>query len=180
MVVTLVVLFACFGAIVQMICINDYIHSVYDSFVILFLCAKRRSWSSFIDGRWTMNLKRMRKWMVRAALVAIMSTSPLSVNGLGVSVLTLTMRTRHWLISYWLQYHSCAILSSGTMKCWGSNGDGQVMIVALFENALGLHMLSLFTNLSFFLIRSETAHQEQIDLHLLKLMAWAVELNLSR
>ncbi len=85
---TLVVLFACFGAIVQMICMNDYIHSAYVMFVIfLSLCAKRRSWSSFIYARWSMNLKRMLKWMARAALVAIMSTSPLSVNGLGVSAL---------------------------------------------------------------------------------------------
>ncbi len=29
-----------------------------------------------------------------------------------------------------LQVHSCAVLSSGAVSCWGRNGDGQVIALA--------------------------------------------------
>jgi hypothetical protein len=30
------------------------------------------------------------------------------------------------------QYHSCAVLVGGAVKCWGNNGGGQVMSSIIF------------------------------------------------
>ena len=33
-------------------------------------------------------------------------------------------------LMYGLQYHSCAVLSSGAVSCWGDNNKGQVIAAA--------------------------------------------------
>jgi hypothetical protein len=53
----------------------------------------------------------------------------------------LLMLTRHSLIESMVldmgltcfeQYHSCAVLVGGAVKCWGNNLDGQVMSSIMF------------------------------------------------
>ncbi len=34
------------------------------------------------------------------------------------------------VLTHGLQWHSCAVLSSGTVKCWGNNDNGQVIALA--------------------------------------------------
>ena len=41
-------------------------------------------------------------------------------------------------MTFCLQYHSCALLSGGTVSCWGDNSDGEVMLVVGFEGAVCL------------------------------------------
>ena len=33
---------------------------------------------------------------------------------------------------FWMQYHSCVILSGGAVRCWGHNHVGEVLLFALF------------------------------------------------
>ena len=43
-----------------------------------------------------------------------------------------------------MQYHSCALLLSGAVRCWGYNGNGQVMLFALcFDSMMHLHNVEL-------------------------------------
>ena len=41
------------------------------------------------------------------------------------------MRVREVGLMHGLQAHSCAVLSSGAVKCWGFNGTGQVILRVL-------------------------------------------------
>ena len=40
-------------------------------------------------------------------------------------------------LMYDLQLHSCAVLSSGAVSCWGYNGEGQVIAAACSRGGLG-------------------------------------------
>ena len=43
-----------------------------------------------------------------------------------------------------MQYHSCALLLSGAVQCWGLNANGQVMLFALcFASMMRLHNVEL-------------------------------------
>ena len=42
------------------------------------------------------------------------------------------MKERAGDLTLAMQYHSCAVMSEGGMKCWGWNVDGQVMILGVF------------------------------------------------
>ncbi len=39
-------------------------------------------------------------------------------------------------LMYGLQGHSCAVLSSGAVSCWGRNGQGQVIAAACSREGL--------------------------------------------
>ena len=41
-------------------------------------------------------------------------------------------------LMYGLQEHSCAVLSSGAVSCWGYNGYGQVIAAACSRGGLGV------------------------------------------
>ena len=42
------------------------------------------------------------------------------------------------VLTFCLQDHSCAVSSGGAVSCWGLNGEGQVMLVVVFEGVVGL------------------------------------------
>ncbi len=42
------------------------------------------------------------------------------------------MRELGAILTRCLQHHSCAVLSGGSLRCWGWNHAGQVMLVAAF------------------------------------------------
>ena len=48
----------------------------------------------------------------------------------GRGVLWRDQRGRDAGLMYGLQYHSCAVLSSGAVSCWGYNVDGEVIAAA--------------------------------------------------
>ena len=41
-------------------------------------------------------------------------------------------------LMYGLQAHSCAVLSSGAVSCWGRNVEGQVIAAACWRGGLGV------------------------------------------
>ena len=80
----------------------------------------------------------------------ISRNTPTDVVGLGSGVI----RTSHgWvrfctlfncmifrtLVTSELQHHSCALLSGGTMKCWGRNDYGQVTLLWCTEDCVWTH-----------------------------------------
>ena len=74
-----------------------------------------------------------------------------------------------------LQRHSCAVLSSGAVKCWGCNDEGRVIARAGLRGVwVCVGRRCAADELIF--VRLATVHLEPIDLRPLLLLGWAAAL----
>ena len=75
-----------------------------------------------------------------------------------------------------LQAHSCAVLSSGAVSCWGWNGYGQVSALADLRGVVCVRGEMLFVLTSGVLCRLVTVHLAPIDSRPSLLLVWVAAL----